>query len=34
MIECIEIYEGEFDSGGAAGAVIKRAFDGVFLGEG
>lgn len=33
MIECIEIYEGEFESGGAVGAVIKSAFDGIFLSE-
>lgn len=31
MIECIEIYEGEFENGGAVGQVIKSAFDGRFL---
>jgi hypothetical protein len=31
MVECIEIYEGEFDSGGSVGQIIKMAFDGGFL---
>jgi hypothetical protein len=31
MIECIEIYEGEFENGGLVGFVIKKAFDGNFL---
>jgi tetratricopeptide (TPR) repeat protein len=33
MIECVQIYEGEFESGGAVGTVIKTAFDGAFLSE-
>jgi hypothetical protein len=31
MIECIEIYEGEFENGGLVGLVIKKAFDGNFI---
>ena len=31
MIECIEIYEGEFEGGGQVGQIIKSAFDGKFL---
>lgn len=33
MIECIEIYEGEFDNGGSVGQIIKSAFDGQFISE-
>lgn len=26
MMECIEVYEGELENGGAVGAVLRQAF--------
>lgn len=33
MLECLEIYEGQFDKGGEVGLIIKSAFDGEFLSQ-